>query len=234
MKANYHLKTTYSRRESDVIRSRLASKELSQLREEYLSFYQGYDESTTVDKPVVFEDDLASNIVVSEESYIIEDNAFFRYHDAVSFDADTSQLVLNYQFVTKVDYINPTDFKAYVAALKKVKKRISYGIQKSMPKSAADVENQTSTDSADWMLVGLLVYLGLIVLAFALYRDDKLRNPYTGKMIFYPVSVMNICVYWVATLGFYSIYWYYKNWQYLKQRDDLLCMPFAMVGAWFG
>jgi transglutaminase-like putative cysteine protease len=296
MSGKYHIKTQYSRKESEIIRARLASKGRSQLRKEYLEFYQDYYASLKDNKPVVLEDSTASNQVVSEESYQIdafwttkekrkkftadfyanlisphlalpegnerkhplsidypvdlsqnivvnfedrdwsfddetfeEDNDFFNFKYSVTFDSSLEQLTLQYDFVSKTNVVPPEHYKSYVEALKKAKKYGSYGVQKSMPKAAGKTAKAKPFTSDQWLLVGLAVYGLLIILAFATWQDDKIRNKFSGKMVFYPVSLVKLSIFWMATLGLYSIYWFYKNWQYVKQVDERqqMIMPIA-------
>ena len=43
--------------------------------------------------------------------------------------------------------------------------------------------------------------------------------------VFFPVSILKLIVMSVCTFGIYEIYWYYKNWQFIKERENLDIMP---------
>lgn len=42
---------------------------------------------------------------------------------------------------------------------------------------------------------------------------------------FFPVSILKLIVMSVCTSGIYDFYWYYKNWQLIKERENLDIMP---------
>lgn len=42
---------------------------------------------------------------------------------------------------------------------------------------------------------------------------------------FFAVSVTKFIVMTVATLGFYELYWFYRNWKLIKERDGTTIMP---------
>ena len=42
---------------------------------------------------------------------------------------------------------------------------------------------------------------------------------------FFPVSILKLIVMSVCTSGIYNFYWYYKNWQLIKERENLDIMP---------
>lgn len=42
---------------------------------------------------------------------------------------------------------------------------------------------------------------------------------------YFPVSRMKLAIMSVCTLGLYEIYWFYKNWCLVKERDDIVIHP---------
>lgn len=44
---------------------------------------------------------------------------------------------------------------------------------------------------------------------------------------FYVVSIKKFTVLFFATVGLYSVYWFYKNWQYYKEKHDAKMWPIA-------
>lgn len=234
MTGTYESKTEYSRMEAEYIRGDIESKGLSQLKENYFEFYQGYYDSISVKTPLVFEDTPSKNKVLAKESYsledvwrkyekskkytttfyanlispsiyipessvrkhpfaleypnnlvqnikvdlddrkwnfkdknFVEDNDFFTYEDSFSFDSAINQLSLNYLFKTKVDFVTPEDFPVYLAALKKIDKRMSYRIKKKFPKKPLS--------SMTWWLIGLGVFFCFILILIGHWRDKKIR-----------------------------------------------------------
>jgi hypothetical protein len=45
--------------------------------------------------------------------------------------------------------------------------------------------------------------------------------------IFFPVSVLKLVVMSTVTLGFYEVFWFYKNWKLIKSRNSSNIIPIA-------
>lgn len=64
-------------------------------------------------------------------------------------------------------------------------------------------------------------------------KENKLSVPY-GAMAepsavtptYFPVSSLKLIVMSVCTFGIYEVYWYYKNWSLIKEREKLNIAPF--------
>jgi hypothetical protein len=55
-----------------------------------------------------------------------------------------------------------------------------------------------------------------------------------GQAPYFAVSLLKLSVMSVCTLGIYELYWFYKNWQLIKQREGTDMMPFwRAVFAYF-
>lgn len=46
-----------------------------------------------------------------------------------------------------------------------------------------------------------------------------------AKPLFFPVSIMKLVLLSVCTLGFYELYWFYKNWKFVNERENLQIWP---------
>ena len=59
-------------------------------------------------------------------------------------------------------------------------------------------------------------------------------NPQTGAM-FYIVSVKKFSVLYLATMGFYQLYWFYKNWSLFRSatKEDIWPAPRAIFSIFF-
>jgi len=53
-----------------------------------------------------------------------------------------------------------------------------------------------------------------------------------GSPMFLYIPVSRLVVMSIVSLGLYAMYWIYRNWRYLKERDGLNIQPFWR--AWFG
>jgi hypothetical protein len=61
---------------------------------------------------------------------------------------------------------------------------------------------------------------------------DRVKDRVSGlgcvdpdKYVFFPVSITKLVLMSIFTLGLYDIYWFYKNWQVIKEREDRDLMP---------
>jgi hypothetical protein len=52
------------------------------------------------------------------------------------------------------------------------------------------------------------------------------HTPKSQSQIFFQVSKMKLIVLSVFTFGIYELYWFYKNWKFLKETQDLKIEPF--------
>jgi hypothetical protein len=54
----------------------------------------------------------------------------------------------------------------------------------------------------------------------------------TGSPMFLYIPVSRLVVMSIVSMGLYEMYWIYRNWRYLKERDGLKIQPFWR--GWFG
>jgi len=67
-------------------------------------------------------------------------------------------------------------------------------------------------------------------------QDDKqLPESISGEPIYFAVSPLKLVVMSICTVGTYELYWFYKNWVLIKEREDADIMPFwrAFFGYFF-
>ncbi|MDH5181729.1 MAG: DUF3857 domain-containing protein [Gammaproteobacteria bacterium] len=159
----------------------------------------------------------------------VEDNDFFYFkHDAV-YDAEKLKLHLGYVYKSKVDYIPAERFTEYLNALDRAYEQVHYGIVYRDTDVSPNADNKNTNDSLgdDVWVILFLCYVSLICLGVVLWILADKRKPLSSDTLFYPVSVPKFIVMWVLTLGTYSVYWFYKNYYYIKQRDESSIMPIA-------
>lgn len=68
--------------------------------------------------------------------------------------------------------------------------------------------------------------------AVELVEDPDIASAYSDQEIFLYIPISRLIFISVISCGLYEVYWIYKNWSYLKQRDNLDIMPFWR--GWFG
>ncbi len=86
----------------------------------------------------------------------------------------------------------------------------------------------------DWMQAGQLE--GLVVTPSPILQDTLPANaqtsPVNANPVFLHIPIARLIIMSILSCGLYEIYWIYKNWKYLKVRDNLDIKPFWR--GWFG
>ena len=151
-------------------------------------------------------------------------NEFFDFTEKVTFEPSKRQLVLYYSLSTKTGVIYPEQLAAYRKAVQGIKDNDSFGIRKNM----LGVKEEVEEEATDWELVIFAVYFALTIIAFAWYKfgHEAILPKEQVSHQFYPIGAAKFVIYNVLTVGFYAIFWMYRQWCWVKQRDDSLIMPF--------
>lgn len=152
-----------------------------------------------------------------------EDNEFFTFTYAVRFDKDGKKLTLQHTYRSKKDAVALEHFPTYLAALERSKGYINYSIFSDFsPPTAEATEEETNL-----VVVIIGLYVLLLIVVIALWRIDSARHPFSGEMSYYPVAQHKFIALWLLTFGVYGIYWFYRNWLYIRERDQSHIMPLA-------
>jgi transglutaminase-like putative cysteine protease len=170
-----------------------------------------------------------------KDSRFEEKNAFFVFSSVVLFDKEKNQLSLEYYYKTLSDSIAAEDIPAYMAARKKVMDEVEYGIYKGAPveTNAIDrVSKDTNTlftsfvNKSVWIGVAAFLYFISFIALLNNWYTDKSRLKYLEETKFYPVSPLKFGLLALVTLGLYQVYWFYRNWSYLKRVESPNALPF--------
>ncbi len=157
-----------------------------------------------------------------EDEDVTEDNPFFSFHNKVHFDAETRKLLLEYSYASKTDFIPAEKTGDYIEAYDKLSDQSRYGVFVN----PAALAGGTAAEP-DYFLYGSVLYILLYILVFVAWRVQQERHPWTGEMAYFPVSLPKFIAMWIFTFGLYSFYWFYRNWLYVKLRDQSSIMPAA-------
>jgi hypothetical protein len=60
-------------------------------------------------------------------------------------------------------------------------------------------------------------------------RDSNLiadSPPQHSELLYFPVGLIKFAVLSICTFGLYEFYWFYKNWQFVKEQEHSDMMPF--------
>ncbi|MET1254819.1 DUF3857 domain-containing protein [Aliikangiella maris] len=180
-----------------------------------------------------------------ESENIEESNSFFDYSRTIEFDPINLELKLIFNYRSKVSFIETAEIPEYDAALERIKDNTTYGIYRSF--EAKDFINQESNNTTQsdiatdqsateetqinndifyyWLAIS--AYFSLIIISLILWRIDRKRNPFEGELIYYPVSIPKFIVLSILTFGIYCAYWIYRNFKYIKTKEQITMMPIA-------
>ena len=152
----------------------------------------------------------------------VEDNAYFYFKKQVNFKNNI--LALDYVYYSKQDHIAASQINDYLAARKRLRKEAYFGIYKYAEKA----EIATDDELSNWQPT-VIIILACYVLAWVFvivgWRIESNKRPTFANGQFYALAPFNFVALSVLTLGIFSSYWMYRNWLFLKQRDDLTIMP---------
>lgn len=158
-----------------------------------------------------------------------EDNDFFHYKSDVFYDKAKRQLHLKYAFDSKNNTVPAKRYKEYITLLKRAREDINYGIEYRAGETSSNKAKQVDEN---WLvkngwIVAIAIYVFLICLAIVLWILADKKHSADADTKYYPVSVPKFLFMWTMTLGVYAIYWFYKNYTYIKRRDGTSIMPIA-------
>lgn len=162
-----------------------------------------------------------------EDEHFVEDNDIFSFSSDVKFDKAERRLTLAYTYKSKTDHVSPENYQDYLTALKTVDNLQSYSIYKNYP------EDAVAGEPDPWFLTYLnpttvlAAYAGLYLLVILLWRIDRRRNPDNPDAVFFPVSIPKLAAMWILTFGVYGMYWFYRNFKYIKEQEGNATMPVA-------
>lgn len=170
---------------------------------------------------------LKSNNWEFHNEEFIEDNKIFFYKANVTFDKQSSTLRLAYEYVSRVDHVGVEEFDEYMSARARARDNADYGIVEYFNNHSSGEDGEDADISGQIVNMLLVIYLVSLVFVIVNWRLDSRKQPSFNGAVFYPVSLVKLLVLSVVTFGFYTMYWFYRNWLYRKQRDGSSIMPVA-------
>lgn len=162
-----------------------------------------------------------------------EENPFFTFGFSVKFNKSAKMLKLRYEYLANTEHVPAEVYPNYVKALKKVQDYLSYGIYQNYPDNVAaapaDSETDTGTTASWWQNLDyttiLMGYVFAYLLVFILWRIEQWRRPFQGESLYYPVTLPKFIFMWIASLGLYPMYWFYRNFRYIRDQQKTAIMP---------
>ncbi len=158
-----------------------------------------------------------------------EENPYFTFRYKSLFDQESNELKLHYHYQSNAETIPASGYQDYRAALQRTQDYLGYGVYRNYADTAATPEAAV-TDSLSWWQklhpsTIILSYLGAYIVVFLLWRLHQWRHPFTGEANFYPVHLGKFIAMWILSLGFYPMFWFYRNFQYVRQQQHSSLMP---------
>lgn len=171
-------------------------------------------------------------------STFTEQNSHFKYTSEVSIDSTANTITLDYRYRSLEDAVQPEELADYMAALDRVEEDLDYYLSESyarddLPPSGMTALYWIQTHSLLAVMIGVFLVL---VYCLIEWRVERRRLGAAEDGFYFPVSLPRLFVLSIATLGVYQLYWFYRNWKYIKRRNGSAIMPFwraLFAPIWF-
>lgn len=154
----------------------------------------------------------------------VEDNNFFFFKRNVNFVDNT--LTLMFEYRSKTDHIPANQIDSYLTARDTLRSKAYYGITKYAKQAQSKTEVAESL-LANWERDAIAAYVIGLLLLIVSWRIESSKRPEFCESRFFPISLAKFLVLSFFTMGFYSVYWMYRNWKAIKQKQQSELMPIA-------
>lgn len=162
-----------------------------------------------------------------KESEFIESNKYFNYRNAVKHDNNAKKLTLTYEYNALTDSVPAEELNAYLESRSRAIANAEFGIVQYFDgEGATDITDNLITEFNIIVSVFILFVAGLLFVIVN-WRLDARKKPDCVGIAFYPVSLTKLIALSVITVGIYPMYWFYRNWQYVKRKEANSLMPIA-------
>lgn len=171
------------------------------------------------------EDDWSFNL---EPSSI--ENEFIDYQRVHSFE--NALYEESYSYKTKQDHLPVSGFSEIMNEIEIV--RDDFGVLLTMPTVSGSSKGWENWSEETWGIV----YLALMLIAGVLASVGLIFNrnydlDWRDQVVLHPVSVKKFLFLSFLTIGHYQIYWFYKNWQWIKtvMKEEIWPIPRAIFAG---
>jgi hypothetical protein len=161
-------------------------------------------------------------------SIFTELNSHFKYTSEVSFDDATNTITLDYRYRSLKDAVKPEELTDFMAALDRMEDDLDYYLNNSYAQADSLPSGKAVLFFIQILSVLMVVIVIIVVLVYCLIEWCLESRKYgsAGNGRYFPVSLPRLFVLSIATGGLYQLYWFYRNWKYIKGRDGSAIMPF--------
>lgn len=160
------------------------------------------------------------------EDAVEVNNAWFDYSSDITYDRKKKRILLKYRIRGKAKSVPAADVARYMEDVERVENDLGYYVVPSRSLRSMAAEVIRALNPWEWVLLALLFLLVLLapfVLIEAILDFRRPPPPDPGR--YYPVSPVKMLLLSSLTFQGYHIYWAWKNWRYVKRRDQSRIWP---------
>ncbi len=156
-----------------------------------------------------------------DEDEIEVEHAAFRFAKKTTVDDSQNATIMEYRYASKADAVLAEDFESFLAKLKQADDLTWFWARSPHLSESGDAD---LTDYGTLFAFWMLGYMILVPPAWFFYRHWRPVTIPHGTH-YYPISRFKLFAMEILTFGVYPIYWAYRNWLSIKERDASKVAP---------
>ncbi|MCG8316759.1 MAG: DUF3857 domain-containing transglutaminase family protein [Pseudomonadales bacterium] len=147
------------------------------------------------------------------------DNKWFKLNLSETYENHVLTKIVGLKF--KTDHVVSEELPDYIEAINQADNFLDLYLSYK-----TEIYDPEAFDVEDWYIFGYLAFLTLVLLVSTagLLRPKNIYD--ADRLIFYPISISKFVLLNVCTANIYSIYWMYRNWEFLKTNKEQNIIPF--------
>ena len=160
---------------------------------------------------------LADETWAFEDSRFEEDNEAFKFSKISTFQKGI--YTETYFYESKQDYISAENFKSYMTRISAISDELGVTIQQGT--------GWLSNVSDDAITGGIILWIALaaiLSLIGVLIKETRSEGEEL-EQVFYPIKLSKFILLSIISIGYYQIFWAYKNWKWLRDVGNEPNMP---------
>jgi hypothetical protein len=156
--------------------------------------------------------------VQDDQSVVIEANEYFELERKLQMDSELQRMVMQVRYKTLQSEVPVTALRSYADAVARATDLASLYIEDNgvalANTAVSDRVVSSLSDNELWIFLAIAVAL---LYAIAEWLSERWRIKDVPDAIFYPVSGRKLVVMLLLTYGLYVVYWFFRNFRYLKR-----------------
>jgi len=151
---------------------------------------------------------------------------FFNFTLKKRYLAKEKKLTLEYKYQALKKYIKTDEIGAFTKALDDIDGSLEYRIYSGFKADASDSDEDWISTGTILLSIGITALL-LLVYTYIEFRINQKKTPPGGDSSYYAVASSKVFILSIVTYGGYLMYWFYKNWDYVKLREKSSIIPWG-------